>query len=70
MDNKYDKIDSNALHVLTDLVEEFALEIGKEIKIMQKLEEELNQILLMDSMQHMIMVTLNRYKWIILIQLN
>ena len=32
LDRDYDKIESNALHVLTDLVKEYALEISKEIK--------------------------------------
>jgi histone H3/H4 len=32
LDQDYEKIESTALHVLTDLVKEFALEISKEIK--------------------------------------
>ena len=32
LDHHYDKIDNNALNVLTDLVQEFAMEIGREMK--------------------------------------
>ena len=32
LDHQYDKIENTALNVLTDLVQEFALEIGREIK--------------------------------------
>ena len=32
LDKQYDKIDNHALYVLTDLMREYALEIGTEIK--------------------------------------
>ena len=32
LDNNFDKIESSALYVLTDVMKEYALEIAKEIK--------------------------------------
>ena len=33
MDKQYDKIENLALYTLTDMMKEYALEIGKEVKI-------------------------------------
>ena len=33
LDNNFDKIESSALYVLTDIMKEYALEIAKEIKV-------------------------------------
>lgn len=32
LDNQFDKIESSALHVLTDIMKDFTLEIAREIK--------------------------------------